>query len=862
MIPSTTGTAVERPFAKNGTPGAPSYLDNNRSKKSSFLQSDPEFKRQDFQIYISNLSQRAGVPTDQIRNIILKELVDNALDEMDRVGQPGQVTITQDGEHTYTVTDQGRGFPDTPDELAKRFSLDKGMVSSKQWRKPTRGCVGNGLRVIVGAVVSGGGRIIVKTRDRHYTLLPRLDGTTAIENIEIIDWPVGSSVTVQIDPKYPRSAGAMQWAQTAIKLAQSSGPPFGRQPSPWWFDTEHLALNMLSAIGPTYTLAQFVSQLDRCSSRKIGRLVTDMFGKGCLCRDLSLDQASKLLKLLRDNVPTQILPKQLGPMGREAWKSDGYACEEGYLLTASEPRARIPFLVESWARTCAPRTNTPDDLPYPVEITDITINRSPAIATYNCQRSGRARDVWVNIGGGGWISVPQGAFKLFFNITSPYIPILSDNKTPSLSSFATFIRTAIETAIKRAARNNPPVLVSRVEDSKEEEEEPEKKPPRIPQRSSILKAIPAAVDHCRNNENGIPFFEFNVRDLYYAVRNLVLALGVKEPAYGYFSSILTDFENEFGEIDKLNRDARGVFIEPHGGRLISMGTKTVDAYTRPPWKYSNLLFIEKEKYVSLLEQVRFQDRWDCFVMTSKGYSTRAARDLIDKISEKDEPTNFFCVHDADASGPLIYEKLVEATKSRGARKVEVIDLGFFPWTCMEKDLPKEPVEKKDKRRAVAKYVKKRDEDNNASGNPNHEPNWEKWLQSYRYELNILTPQEFLTWLTDQFTEHGASKVIPTEDVVLKELTDDIEILLDSDAQDEVEEERQEELDDLEEQLKALKNEIKEEAISRADERLKEIKMPTGLEAIEKLKEWLQKQSHSHWRIAIPNMAYDFIHEGG
>ena len=91
---------------------------------------------------------------------MLKELVDNALDEMDRVGQPGQVTITQDSDDTYTVTDQGRGFADSPEELARRFSLDNAMTSSKQWRRPTRGCVGNGLRVIVGSVV-GSGRIIV-----------------------------------------------------------------------------------------------------------------------------------------------------------------------------------------------------------------------------------------------------------------------------------------------------------------------------------------------------------------------------------------------------------------------------------------------------------------------------------------------------------------------------------------------------------------------------------------------------------------------------------------------------------------------------------------------------------------------------
>src|SRR6516165_26561 len=104
------------------------------SQKQRFLQSDAEFARHDWSIYISNLPQRAGVPLGSIRALVLKELVDNALDEMDRVGQPGQVTITQDAEHTYTVTDQGRGFSDSPEELAYRFSIAKAMVSSKQWR--------------------------------------------------------------------------------------------------------------------------------------------------------------------------------------------------------------------------------------------------------------------------------------------------------------------------------------------------------------------------------------------------------------------------------------------------------------------------------------------------------------------------------------------------------------------------------------------------------------------------------------------------------------------------------------------------------------------------------------------------------
>ena len=69
-------------------------------------------------------------------------------------------------------------------------------------------------------------------------------------------------------------------------------------------------------------------------------------------------------------------------------------------------------------------------------------------------------------------------------------------------------------------------------------------------------------------------------------------------------------------------------------------------------------------------------------MSSKGFSTRAARDLIDMLAEHDEPIEVFCVHDADASGGMIYQTLQEATKARDARKIEIINLGLEPWEAM------------------------------------------------------------------------------------------------------------------------------------------------------------------------------------
>src|SRR5882757_6467396 len=97
-------------------------------------------------------------------------------------------------------------------------------------------------------------------------------------------------------------------------------------------------------------------------------------------------------------------------------------------------------------------------------------------------------------------------------------------------------------------------------------------------------------------------------------------------------------------------------------------------------------------------------------MSSKGFSTRAARDLIDKLVEHDEPVEVFCVHDADASGTMIFQTLQEETKARGARKIRIINLGLEPWEAIEMGLEVETLEETKRQKAVADYVRERDGD--------------------------------------------------------------------------------------------------------------------------------------------------------
>ena len=132
----------------------------------------------------------------------------------------------------------------------------------------------------------------------------------------------------------------------------------------------------------------------------------------------------------------------------------------------------------------------------------------------------------------------------------------------------------------------------------------------------------------------------------------------------------------------MYREPRGSIYHPHRDETITLGTLMVEEYERPPWTFNKLVYIEKEGFSEALKESGWAERHDCGLMSSKGFTTRAARDLVDKLAEHDEPVTIFCVHDADAYGTMIYQTFQEATKARGARKITIVNLGLEPWEAI------------------------------------------------------------------------------------------------------------------------------------------------------------------------------------
>jgi hypothetical protein len=222
---------------------------------------DFQFRRSDWIPFrsISTLPQVAGVPIAQMRRLVLKEMTDNALDAGARV----ELGHLDERGNRFFVEDDGPGIKGTPEDIADLFSLSRPLVSSKLWRMPTRGAMGNGLRVVVGAVAASDGRLEVWTRNRRLILTPQQDGSTSVEAFEI-DFPVGTRIKITFGDALPFDYQPLLWAQAAVRMAEG-GRTYRGKPSPHWYDADHF-FEMLQAVDGK-PVREMIAELDGCSGK-------------------------------------------------------------------------------------------------------------------------------------------------------------------------------------------------------------------------------------------------------------------------------------------------------------------------------------------------------------------------------------------------------------------------------------------------------------------------------------------------------------------------------------------------------------------------------------------------------------------
>jgi hypothetical protein len=221
------------------------------------------------------------------------------------------------------------------------------------------------------------------------------------------------------------------------------------------------------------------------------------------------------------------------------------------------------------------------------------------------------------------------------------------------------------------------------------------KEPRTTQKDAAWRVLEAAYMRASANDT----LPAKVRQIYYQARPKIMAMtDDKELAYNYFSqTLLPDYIEEHGLAWNVVYDARGHFEEPHTNRNIGCGTLEVRNYLAavkeptivpadfaganvdiigPSGNFGAIMYCEKEGFNPLFKAVKLADRYDLMIISNKGNSVTAGRQLVDEIcGEYDLP--LFILHDFDLAGFQISGVLQRDTRRyQFSNKVEVIDLGL------------------------------------------------------------------------------------------------------------------------------------------------------------------------------------------
>jgi DNA topoisomerase VI subunit B len=276
------------------------------------------------------------------------------------------------------------------------------------------------------------------------------------------------------------------------------------------------------------------------------------------------------------------------------------------------------------------------------------------------------------------------------------------------------------------------------------------------------------------------------RQIMYAARPLVLELtgGEAWKNSEYFTQhLLPDFVNEHPQLTS-NWDvvfgARGALEEPHTGRRVPLGTVDVRNYVAgwsadiperlepitlasgcptcgPGNRYRFALFVEKQGFDALLAAGAIATRYDLALMSTKGMSVTAARQLVEKLSACD--VTILVLRDFDKSGFSIVQTLRSDTRRyRFHCEPKVIDLGLRLEDAKALRLQSERVNyatKKDPRERLRECGATPEEcrflvQGGGQG---------RWWGE-RVELNAMTASQFLQFVERKLRRVGVRKVVP------------------------------------------------------------------------------------------------------
>jgi hypothetical protein len=703
-----------------------------RNKKRKRLQRERQqpivYERDDWQLFLNpeTLPQKAGCQPDHLAALVLKELVDNALD----AGAVATVDLV--GGH-WIVRDDGPGID--PAQIPDLFAVNRPLRSSKLKRLPTRRMLGNGLRV----VMAWADTLVVETHGARLTLqVDAVTGHTHVTHHEVIGETHGLTVIL------PASEKDDDWlAQKTIALAKH-GSVYNGPSLPQWYGQQDFA-RLFQAAPADATAADVIADLGLVPPAVLGSR---------RARDIRNNEIPSMLREMQQHTGP-IRPEKIGRLGQVYRGCTGYALKAGTFI---EPAGgHVPFVVEANVRCELSKKKG-----YGHVRTELTVNRSATLASlYGASSSEglRIEGCGLNLA----TNAPTGNYIIHLSLITPHVQLTSDGKSPSLAPYQSTIAEVLQKAARQAYRHTD-------------------RPERVMSVKDAAWSVMQTAYLQASSDNTLPA---NARQVMYAARGDVLRLTGKESLNDHYfiQTLLPGYIETHPKITAdwdVVFDDRGTFIEPHTGRVVPLGTVAVRQYlgerpaletpasvgvelmfptVGPVNRYRDVLFLEKEGFTALVAHARLAERFDVGVMSTKGMSVTAARMLIDGLM-RSGVERVFVAHDFDTSGFSIFGTLGKSNRRyRYKNPAQVIDIGLRLADVEAMGLEHEP-----------------------SPNRSDEPEtWTKravtlrhhgaipqeidFLHRDRVELNAMSSGLFVQFLEAKLTQHGVRKVVPADDVL-------------------------------------------------------------------------------------------------
>ena len=695
------------------------------------------YQRADWQLFLDpqTLPQKAGCEPNQIGRVIIKELVDNALDS-----GASEVTLSGDARHC-TVADNGPGL--APKNMLRVFAVNRPLLSSKLKRLPTRGMLGNGLRVIMGAVPAFDGTISVTTRGHTYHLgADHVTGKTSVISSEPAADRDGLSVTVTfprdlfIDADFALARWTIGLAKFGIRY---TGPS-----QPLWYSSD--ALRDLLAAAPKGT--------------KLSDVIADVFGISGTEPEPTLAWTATFRA--QHASATRFAKGEIGDIGEDA--IGGYYHKVAASLQGND-YTLIPFCVEAWVT--ARHVEKTEDTSFAFHP---LLNRSPCLAWI----TGYADSTGLRLHGCGLdikVKGPKRAdYDIDLSLITPYVHLTGDGKAPYLGHFRDAIEEAVRIAAGRAYRNlvRPEAAMS--------------------VRDAAYAVMEEAYLKVSDNDGGTRL-PAKARQIMYAARGKILELTRREKFDDkYFTQhLLPDYLQDHPEETALwdvVYDARGHLTEPHTGRSVPLGTVPVREYlgqrpnkpqrprlhanglyptSGPQNRFRNVLFVEKEGFDELFEAVGLAERYDLAIMSTKGMSVVAARQLLDELAENVD--KILVLHDFDVSGFSIAGTLgTDSRRYTFERDLSdvIVDIGLRLEDVISYSLESEVVDvpnREARRETLERHGATDDEIEFLAPEDENK-------ECHRVELNAMTSRDLVDFVEMSLRINGVEKVIPDAEVLV------------------------------------------------------------------------------------------------